>query len=41
MADIIFIYDNIANRDGTIEPDRALQGPNTQMGGPISVFISE
>lgn len=33
MADIIFIYDNIANRDGTIEPDRALQGPNTQMGG--------
>ncbi|HOO17806.1 MAG TPA: hypothetical protein PLU99_11950, partial [Phycisphaerae bacterium] len=40
-ANAVFIYDNIATRNGTIAPDRTLQGANTLLQRPISVFISE
>jgi sugar lactone lactonase YvrE len=37
----VYSYDNIATRNGTIPPDRTLQGANTQLLGPIRVFLLE
>jgi len=37
----VYSYDNIATRNGTIAPDRTLQGANTQLVGPIRVFLVE
>lgn len=37
----VYSYDNIATRNGTIAPDRVLEGTNTQLNGPIRVFLIE
>jgi hypothetical protein len=37
----VYSYDNIATRNGTIAPDRTLQGAATQLNGPIRVFLSQ
>jgi len=39
--DAVFSYDNIATRNGAINPDRTIQGANTQLDGPIRVFLTE
>ncbi len=37
----VYSYDNITTRNGTLPPDRVLQGANTQLFGPIRVFLQE
>lgn len=37
----VYSYDDIATRNGTIAPDRTLQGANTQLNGPIRVYLLE
>jgi len=37
----VFAFDNIATRNGTFAPDRTLTGANTQLSGPIRVFLVE
>lgn len=39
VANAVYSYDNIATRNGTIAPDRTLKGANTQLSGPIRVFL--
>jgi hypothetical protein len=41
VANAVYSYDNIATRNGTLPPDRTLQGANTQLSGPIRVFLLE
>ena len=40
-ADAVFSYDNIATQNGTVTPDRTIQGANTQLDEPIRVFLTE
>ncbi|MBN1490035.1 MAG: hypothetical protein JXA69_08970, partial [Phycisphaerae bacterium] len=40
-ANAMYGYDNIATRNGLLPPDRTLQGANTQLLGPIRVFLLE
>ncbi len=40
-ANAVYSYDNIANRNGVVAPDRTLTGANTQLVGPIRVFLNE
>ena len=40
-ANAVYGYDNIATRNGTLPPDRTLQGANTQLATPIRVFLLE
>lgn len=40
-ANAIWVYDNIANRNGTLVPDRAISGANTQIAGPWDLMIVE
>jgi hypothetical protein len=37
----IYSYDNISTLNGTLNPDRTIHGPNTQLAGPIRVFLTE
>ena len=37
----VYGYDNIATRNGVLPPDRTLTGGNTQLDGPIRVFLLE
>jgi hypothetical protein len=37
----VYSYNNIATRNGTLPPDRTIQGGNTQLLGPIRVFLRE
>lgn len=41
VANAVYSYDNMANRNGAVAPDRILQGTNTQLVGPIRVFLLE
>ena len=40
-GDAVYSYDNIATLNGVLPPDRTLQGINTQLSGPIRVFLQE
>ena len=40
-ADAVYSYDNIATLNGALNPDRTIQGAQTQMDGPIRVFLDE
>ncbi len=40
-ANAVYSYDSIATRNGTFVPDRTLKGSNTQLIGPIRVFLLE
>ncbi len=40
-ADAVYSYDNIATLNGTLNPDRTIQGDQTQLDGPIRVFLDE
>ena len=40
-ADAVYSYDNIATLNGALNPDRTIQGDQTQMDGPIRVFLDE
>jgi hypothetical protein len=40
-ANAVYGYNNIATRNGAIVPDRTLTGANTQLNGPIRVFLHE
>lgn len=40
-ANAVFAFDNIATRNGTFAADRTLSGANTQLVGPIRVFLVE
>jgi hypothetical protein len=40
-AAAIYVYDKIATRNGTLPPDRTIQGQNTQLIGPIRMFLLE
>ncbi len=37
----VYGYDNVANRNGTLLPDRTLKGTSTQLTTPIRVFLHE
>ncbi|HUN80207.1 MAG TPA: hypothetical protein VMV81_01735, partial [Phycisphaerae bacterium] len=37
----IYVYDSINTRNGAFSPDREITGPNTQLAGPIRVFLLE
>jgi hypothetical protein len=37
----VYAYDNIATRNGALPPDRTISGANTQMSGPIRLFLLE
>lgn len=37
----VYSYDNIATRNGALPPDRTLAGANTQLNGPVRVFLIE
>lgn len=39
--DAIYAYDNITTRNGALNPDRTIQGANTQLDTPIRVFLVE
>ncbi|MFQ5490890.1 MAG: PKD domain-containing protein [Phycisphaerae bacterium] len=39
--DAIYVYDNLANRNGAINPDRTIQGAQTQLDGPIRLYLAE
>jgi hypothetical protein len=41
VNDAIYSYDNISTQNGTVNPDRTIQGANTQLDGPIRVFLTE
>lgn len=41
VANAVYGYDNVANRNGTVAPDRTLAGDNTLLVGPIRVFLQE
>lgn len=40
-ANAVYGYNSIATRNGTLPPDRTLQGANTQLNGPIRLFLLE
>jgi hypothetical protein len=40
-ANAVYSYDNVATRNGTLPPDRTLQGAQTQLSTPIRVFLQE
>lgn len=40
-ANAVFGYNNVATRNGVLPPDRTLAGANTQLVGPIRVFLQE
>jgi hypothetical protein len=40
-ANAVFVYENVATRNGTLNPDRTIQGANTQLNQPIRVFLVE
>lgn len=35
----VYSYDDIATRNGALPPDRTLSGANTQLSGPVRVFL--
>ena len=37
----LYSYDDIATRNGTFAPDRTLTGANTQLVGPLRVYLTE
>jgi hypothetical protein len=37
----IYSYDNISTQNGTFNPDRTIRGTNTQLNGPVRVFLTE
>jgi len=37
----VYSYDNISTLNGTVAPPRTISGANTQMNGPIRVFLLE
>lgn len=37
----VFSYDNIATRNGALAPDRTISGSNTQINGPVRVFLQK
>ncbi len=41
VANAIFVYENIASRNGTYPPDRTIRGANTQLQGPAHLFVFE
>jgi len=41
LANAVYAYDDIATRNGTLPPDRTLAGVNTQLAGPVRVFLME
>ncbi len=40
-SDAVYSYDNIATLNGALNPDRTIQGAQTQLDGPIRVFLDE
>lgn len=40
-AAAIYVYEKLATRNGTIPPDRTIQGQNTQLVGAIRLFLLE
>ena len=40
-ADAVYSYDNLATLNGALNPDRTIQGAQTQLDGPIRVFLDE
>lgn len=41
VANRVYSYDNIATRNGTLSPDRTIAGANTQISGPLRLFLLE
>ena len=39
--DAMYGYNNIATLNGAVNPNRTLQGANTQLNAPIRVFLLE
>jgi hypothetical protein len=40
-ANAIYGYDNIATRNGPFVPDRTIKGTNTQLNGPVRLWLHE
>lgn len=40
-ASRVYAFDNIATRNGALTPDRTIAGANTQLAGPIRVFLQK
>ncbi len=41
LNDAVYSYDNIATLNGSLPPDRTIQGTQTQLVGPLRVFLLE
>jgi hypothetical protein len=41
VANAVYSYDGISTLNGTLNPDRTIQGVTTQLNGPIRVFLVE